>query len=300
MKRTRIVCLTALIACVMLSGCEAGQDKQSDKAKEGGESSFVTVQSSGGGNASSFKDADVLEFELSERDDSDEDWIRGNMKVANTSKSDILSLQLNIAYKDADGNVVDESYAQSYFGVPSGKSAYLPFDMLLMDGQTHDQVKTIEVTSYDYITDDFYYEVNLAEKDMESHARDGGSKKAFKKQNVLTFDYKELGTESGGQHVIEIKAVNNGEVPLIQIEAAIVLFDADGNVLGTGFAGAEEPVAPGESIIMTSRSAVPSGVEVSSYGVYSYTTKAAEPDEDGFNYYSINLNEEVAEGSTID
>lgn len=300
MKRVGTACLTALLACMMLPGCGASQNKQVDKTEGSSESSFVTVQSSGGGNASSFKDANILEFELNERDDSTEDWIRGNFKVTNTSKEDTLSLEIEVAYKDADGNIVDESHDYSYFGVPAGKSAYLPFDLLLMDGQTQEQIKTIEVTSYEYAMGDFHYSIDVSEKDMESYTRDNGSKKVFKKQNVVTFDYKELGTESDGQHVIEIKAVNNGDAPLIQIEAVIALFDADGNVLGTGFADAEEPIAPGGSVVMTSYTTIPSDMEVASYGVCTYTTKTEEPDEDGFNYYDISLTEEVAEGSTID
>ena len=292
-----IVYFAFVALCIAVSGCGADGAKRSDEKKE---SSFVAVESDGTEEASTFKDADVLEIDLMERDDSDEDWIRGSMKVTNTSKSDAHSIQMKILYKDADGNIVDESHSQSYFGVPAGKSAYLPFDLLLMDGQTHEQVKTIEVASYDYATDDFIYEVDVAEKHMESHARHAGSKKAFKKQNLLTFDYKELGTESDGQHVIEIKAVNNGEAPLIQVEATIALFDADGNVLGTGFTGAVEPVAPGGNTIMITRAEIPSGSEVASYGVFAYTTKTTRPDGNGFNYYKINLIEETAEGLTID
>lgn len=237
---------------------------------------------------------------MAERDDSDEDWIRGFIELENDSKTAISSVQVKIAYKDKDGNVVDESHSASDFGVPAGKSAYLPFDILLSDGQTGDSVESIEAASYEYTTDKFYYSIDLVEKTVESHARNAGDTKAFDRKNVLSFEYEEVGTQSSGEHVIEIEAENNGEEPLIQVEAQIVLFDEGGNVLGKGYAGTDELLVPGGKVTMTSLTPVPSSAEVASYGVFSYATKTAEPDADGFNYYTVYLNTEVANGSMVD
>lgn len=292
--------LIAATMCLALSGCGTSPVKNNTSVNDNEPSSFETVQSKGGGSSSSFENADVLEISMAERNDSDEDWIRGFIELENDSKTDISSVQVKIAYKDKDGNVVDESYSASDFGVPAGKSAYLPFDILLSDGQTGDSVESIEAASYEYTTDKFYYSIDLVEKTVESHARNAGDAKAFDRKNVLSFEYEEVGTQSSGEHVIEVEAENNGEEPLIQVEAQIALFDEDGNVLGKGYTGTEELLVPGGKVTMTSLTPVPSGAEVASYGVFSYATKTAEPDGDGFNYYTVYLNTEVANGSMID
>lgn len=73
--------LIAATMCLALAGCGTNPVENNANVNDNEQSSFETVQSKGGGSSSSFEDADVLEISMAERDDSDEDWIRGFIEL---------------------------------------------------------------------------------------------------------------------------------------------------------------------------------------------------------------------------
>ena len=161
--------------CLALAGCGTSPVENNANVNDNEQSSFETVQSKGGESSSSLR---MLMFSKSA-------WRNAmiamkigfevSIELENDSKTDISSVQVKIAYKDKDGNVVDSRTPQATLASQRESLHISSFsNILLSDGQTGDSVESIEAASYEYTTDEFYYSVDLVEKTVESHARNAG------------------------------------------------------------------------------------------------------------------------------
>ena len=287
-----------ITVCIVLSGCSSN-GREANVTNEGG---FQAVEAEKGASRQPiFEDANILAFELQNRDDSSFDDIIATFSVKNTSDMEVDYFTVDFAYKDADGNVLCDDGRFNDFGVPAGKTSLMKTFSSLDESNQKGAVSEIYISSYSYQIGGKIYNVDLDSEKADVYESEDTGVVDFENANVLAFDYSDRGVSPSGAYEVGIEATNGGEKSIPYISIDMAYFDEDGNLLGTDGRFNDNKMDAGNFVsinsFLTEEDQAPL---VSSYGVYAYEYRLAEDDENGFNHYEINLKTKQARGMHVD
>lgn len=307
--KKRLAVLGACVAMsVFLAGCSSGsndvQSQEEAKASNGEVTqptgSFETVNAQGS-KQYSFEEANVLSFELNNRDDTQSNTVEAMFSITSNAVYDVNRVSVKFAYTDEAGNVIYDDGRTSEFGVPAGKSSYITSYAQVDEAFSKSDISNVEVVSYGYQAGDTIFEVDLKNGKSNNWKTNSQECVDFDSANVVSFEYDDKGKTSNESYEVGVRALNEGDRQVSDIIIRVAYFDSEGNYLGSGDCMSENTIDPGNFANIKSFF-VDSGLSnsVASFGVYSYNYKLIEDDENGFNYYEVNLKTNEAIGRHID
>lgn len=245
-----------------------------------------------------FEDANILSFELTNRDDESYSEIISTFKVTNNSKNKIDYFSADFSYYDASGNQICDDGRFHDCQIDSEKSA-LMVSYSDLDDHEKSEIDSIVVTSYNYIIGSTSYTVDtqLGTVKTREHTIDNDAN--FDIVNIIAFELEGKGLNSIGSYEVECHATNSGSNVVTYISFRMAYFDEDGNFLDSDGRFNDDVVNAGKFVTMKSYGSR-NGSDVKSFGIYSYSYKLAEDDENGYNSYDINLQTHEVKARHID
>ena len=298
--------VVVLVSMLMLCGCT---DAPGAKDSSSSGATFQTVEANSGGDSASgsteeitFDQANILKFNLQQRDDKSYEEIIATFMVKNDSADDITNFSADFSYNDSEGNSICDDSRVVDFGIqPKKSSCVVSYSSL--EGVKKKDIDQIEVSAYTYTIDDVTYEVDLSNKDVTTYTteNDSETKVDFDGYNILSFDYKDMGKVTDSLYKVIVKAKNNGDRAVSYISIDMAYFDKDGNLIYTDGRFNDKSIKPGKFVSTNSFS---DGdyfdASVKSFGVYKYEYRLSEEDKNGFNCYEVNMRTGEAVGSLIE
>ncbi len=249
-------------------------------------------------NEIDFTKMNILGFEMLNRDDESYDEIISTFKIINNGTENINYFSVSFSYLDVDGNEICTDGRFNDCQLQSGKTAFMKTYSNL-SGRDKSSIANINVTSYQYYIDEKCYEVNLQTESINYWENTQKSNVDFEKVNILEFNTTDKGVNSIGSREIEVQIKNNSTVPIAYTSYSMAYFDLDNNYLTTDGRYSDSLINPGNYVMSSSFCTDTEFANmVNTFGIFKYKYNLVENDENGYNYYEINLQTQTAIGST--
>lgn len=305
--KQKMIILMALVCVLCACGNPDSQNfTEADAKGENSDSAFEMVQAESQTIAEeetkiTFEEANILSFELINRDNESYDEIIATYSVLNNGSVAVDYFSVDFAYLDKDGNKICDDGRYNDCQIDSGKSARMISYSYLDDEYSKSNINSIEVTSYDYRIGDTTYEVDLQLKTVEEYTYEMVNDADFDSSNIIVFELEDKGISSIGSYEVHCKAINNGRQNIKYISFDMGYFDEDGNLLDKDGRYNDDLVKPGNFATMKSFMMDEEYSHlVGGFGIYSYEYELVEDDDNGFNRYEINLQTKTVEASHVD
>lgn len=297
--------LFTLALVVVLAVCAAACQKNTAQETSKDDSLFETATSGAAEstteNETTFKDANILSFELVTRDDESYDDIISHFKITNNGKKAVDYCSVDYAYYDKDKNVICDDSRYLDFQIAAGKSAMARSYSDLDDGYKKSDIKYIEVTSYTYYCEEVAYDVDLESESVNTYEHKKSADLEFDKANILTFEYDDKGINSINSYEVGIKVHNNGSKKVVYCDIEMAYLDKDGMFLEKDGRYNDKGFDVGKFTSIDSYMTEETfAKDVKSFGVYEYEYTLIEDDEKGNNHYTVNLQTKEVTGTHKD
>ena len=154
------------------------------------------------------------------------------------------------------------------------------------------------MTGYDYIISDIRYSVDLQLEDFDYYTVSSDEDADFDSVNILEFTLEDKGKTSSDSYQIEVDIENNGEIDVTYVSFRMAYFDDDENYLTSDSRYTDNVISPGNYATLNSYGST--DYTIGMYGIFEYSYELAEDDENGYNYYEINLQTQTVTASHVD
>lgn len=296
MKKRMVMTLALCFSMIGCSNSANVNEKQSSVNESG---SFKTAEAKKEKKIS-YKDANILSFELVSRDDDySDDTLKTVFKITNNSKEVISYCSLDFAYYDGEGNQISTDGRFNDFSIDSGKSVIMN-SYGDTEGVDKSNIKDVKVTEYEYYKGNKYYNVNLQTEKVNDGSHTVNNDGDFDKCNILSFELSDEGNSYGSKKVA-VNVTNNGSIPVTYFSYDMAYLDQDGTKLDQDGRFKDEVLEPGKKMLSQSYMSEEEYIDnISSFGVYQYEYKLSEKDANGFNKYEIDLQTKEVKGSFVE
>ncbi len=296
MKKEFIVFVsTALI--LSLSACSSDKN---DKAVEVETETVVEqivdeANDETGDESVSFEEANILEFELISRDNVSYDEIICEFKVKNNGNEDVDYLTVDFGYTDENGNEICKDGRFDDCQIKKDKTALIK-SYSELNGASKDDVANVNITSYEYRIADQHYTVNLQAKEVECWTNNYDPYVDFEEANILEFTLEDKGINTIENYELGVQIKNKGSVPVKKCSYYIAYYDEEANRLSKDSRFSDSFIEPEHFVSSRSFSDSDFSNLIRTYEVYQYDYRLQEADENGFNYYEVDLQTKTAKG----
>lgn len=248
-----------------------------------------------------FEEANILKIEeLKTGIDKDitEDAYTAEYKITNTSSEVIWTFDINVLFKDKDGNQLYED-SRYYSGkLDPGKYTYIYTSAYEVDP---DEIKSVEVKSYSYHYGFNKYDIDLQNKTLDFEQEDSNwySNADFGKADILGIDIKDKGIDEFDSYSTEVNVTNNGKGDIKEFTVDIEYYDKDGNPLYKDSRFSDSLLKSGKSIRLGSNCydyGYIKAKDVKSFAIVEYQYYLTENDSNGYSNYTLNTVTKTAYG----
>lgn len=304
--KKKILVLCIIICVFVVTACGSGEtqgdlqnnekDSQDDSAFQLNEGPAPTQDQ----KELTFDEANVLSFELLNRDDESFKEIIATFNVKNESDNPVDYCSINFIYLDKDGNEICKDGRFTDFQIKSGKKSIVKSYSHLNDGDKSN-ISNIDVASYSYTVGDKSYDVNLQLEEVNSWDNSNESSVDFDSVNIVKFTPNGKGINSIGAYEVEVQIENIGQIPIAKVTYKMGYFDSEENLLSQDGRFSDSVLNPGNFVMSNSYNTDKNtSVQTTAFGIYQYDYTLADVDNNGFNHYEINLMTNKASGSMVE
>lgn len=241
-----------------------------------------------------FEEANILSFEMTDRDDDSYEEIISSFTVTNNGADPVDNFSADYVYKDSAGNIICTDGRYHDCQMMPGTSAIMR-SYSDLDDHKKDEITTIEVTKYEYSVGTNNYTIDLENESITVSDNMLNNDAAFDETNIIYFEYEDKGINFDSYEV-GVRAINNGTINVTYVSFDMAFYDADGNYLYGDGRYNDNTLNASNYVEMKSFCDEGLSSQVNSYEVYAYEYKLAKDDDYGFNTYKINLQTKEVEG----
>ncbi|MBQ6438928.1 MAG: hypothetical protein IJJ06_02160 [Mogibacterium sp.] len=241
-----------------------------------------------------------------------EEYMRGNKdnemraiyKITNKCGFDIYNLHGDVDFTYGDRDEISEG-ALHYTGCLSdGQTAYLTASTWDLDPETVNTIKLSNLICFDGKRD-FVYEIETDKTTAGDGNYELDTSGDFDTANSLTFSLTERGVNSDGELVYIAEITNNTGGTVESVDYYIDGFDGEGVIVnvGGGFAGDEfgsGKTVSSEAYFREDIDGAGLRDKISNVKVSHYMYYLTEDDENGNNYYEVDVLSGTAWGAHLD
>ena len=287
-----ILCVAIVAAIAFLGGNSSRQEETASTDTDTSEETATESQT----KDITYKDADILTFELVNTDNESYEESILTYKVTNNGSNAIDNISnMSFSYRDKDGNEICTDGRYQPCKVQPGKSAFVKSYSDLGDDYSKDDIGSVEVTSYSYVIDKVEYSVDLQTKTVDSYKDDYTEYIDFEKANILGFECNGKGLDSINSYEVDVKVINNSDADADEVSYYLVYSNDNGDCLCNDGRFLENVLAAGKSANGTSFCDEEFSKDVSSFEVYSYEYKSMDSNSE-FDSIVVNLQTKTAIG----